>query len=133
VERCRWVFHVASPQAAPSEKDRTGGAVQGIERLMRAALGAPSVEKVVLTSSEAAIAYGHPRRKQHFTKADWTVLESPAGRSDYMRSKRLAEKLAWDLAVDPTINPRSSDGKHALARLNHASTGAPRARELSRL
>jgi dihydroflavonol-4-reductase len=105
VEGCRWVFHVASPQAVSSEMDRTGGAVQGTEHLMRAALSASSVEKIVLTSSEAAIAYGHPRSKQRFDEDDWTSLEGPAGANDYFRSKTLAEKLAWDLTGDPTLNP----------------------------
>lgn len=102
----RWVFHVASPQAVASESDRTGGAVQGTEYLMRAALAEPSVAKIVLTSSEAAIGYGFPRSKQRFTEADWTVLEGAAGKNDYFRSKTLAEKLAWDLIRDAEANPR---------------------------
>jgi dihydroflavonol-4-reductase len=106
VNGVRWVFHVASPQAVASESDRTGGAVQGTEYLMRAALGAPTVQKIVLTSSEAAIAYGFPRSKQRFTEDDWTVLDCAAGKNDYFRSKTLAEKLAWDLAGDPEVNPR---------------------------
>src|SRR5258707_8166001 len=38
VAGCPWIFHVASPQAVPSEKDRTEGATQGTAYLMRAAL-----------------------------------------------------------------------------------------------
>jgi nucleoside-diphosphate-sugar epimerase len=72
---------------------------------MRAALGEASVRKIVLTSSEAAIAYG--LGKQHFTEDDWTNLDGPAGRNDYFRSKTLAERLAWRLAADPATNPRS--------------------------
>lgn len=102
----RWVFHVASPQAVASESDRTGGAVQGTEHLMRAALSTDSVEKIVLTSSEAAIAYGFPRSKQRFTEDDWTQLNGAAGKNDYFRSKTLAEKLAWELINDPKVNPR---------------------------
>ncbi len=100
----QWVFHVASPQAVPSETDRTGGAVQGTEHLMRAALAEPSVRKIVVTSSEAAIAYG--LGKQHFTEDDWTDLDGPAGRNDYFRAKTMAERLAWTLAGDRDINPR---------------------------
>lgn len=107
VKGCQWVFHVASPQAVASEKDRTGGAVSGTEYVMRAALGEPSVKKIVLTSSEAAIAYGHPRSKRRFTEADWTRLNGPGGRSDYFRSKTLAEELAWALSRDPLVNPRA--------------------------
>jgi dihydroflavonol-4-reductase len=106
VAGCRWVFHVASPQAVASEVDRTGGAVQGTERLLRAAFAEASLEKVVLTSSEAAIAYGHPRSRQVFTEDDWTVLDGPAGRADYFRSKTLAEQAGWRLARDADVNPR---------------------------
>lgn len=105
VAGCQWVSHVASPQAVPSETDRTGGAVQGTEYLMRAAFAEPSVRKIVLTSSEAAIGYG--LRKQHFTEDDWTNLDGPAGRNDYLRSKTLAEKRAWALAADRMVNPRA--------------------------
>lgn len=106
VNGVKWVFHVASPQAVASERDRTGGAILGTEFLLRAAFREPSVSKVVLTSSEAAIAYGFPRSKQRFTEDDWTVLDGPAGKNDYFRSKTLAEKRAWELASDPQENPR---------------------------
>lgn len=58
---CQWVFHVASPQAVKSESDRTGGALSGTRFLLTAAAAAaePTVQTVVVTSSEAAIAYGH--------------------------------------------------------------------------
>jgi nucleoside-diphosphate-sugar epimerase len=106
VARTEGVFHVASPQAVSSERDRTGGAVEGTRYLLRAALASSSVGKIVLTSSEAAIAYGHPRAKQHFTEEDWTVLDSAAGKNDYFRSKTLAERLAWDMVSDLKINRR---------------------------
>ncbi|HEY0713394.1 MAG TPA: NAD-dependent epimerase/dehydratase family protein [Polyangia bacterium] len=107
VAGARWVFHVASPQAVPSETDRTGGAVEGTEHLLRAAFASPSVQKIVVTSSEAAVAYGHPRTKQYFTEDDWTVLDGPTGGIDYMRSKTLAERRAWALAADLGVNPRN--------------------------
>jgi nucleoside-diphosphate-sugar epimerase len=121
LQGCRWVFHVASPQASKSETDRTGGAVAGTRYLMQAALGMRWVEKVVLTSSEAAIAYGHPRTKQRFTEDDWTVLEGPAGMNDYFRSKTLAERLAWELAGDPAFNSRNM----ALATINPGFIAGP--------
>jgi dihydroflavonol-4-reductase len=100
------VFHVASPQAVPSERDRTGGAVEGTRHVLQAAMASQSVAKIVLTSSEAAIAYGHPRAKQYFTEADWTVLDGAAGKNDYFRSKTLAERLAWEMVANVQINPR---------------------------
>ncbi len=106
VAGCQWIFHVASPQAVPGETDRTGGAVSGTEYVMRAALAEASVQKIVVTSSEAAIAYGFPRSKKVFTEDDWTRVNGPAGRSDYFRSKTLAEQLAWTLAGHPQVNPR---------------------------
>ncbi|WP_261540451.1 NAD-dependent epimerase/dehydratase family protein [Burkholderia multivorans] len=117
----RWVFHVASPQAVPSERDRTGGAVAGTRHLLQAALASASVEKIVLTSSEAAIAYGHPRAKQHFTEDDWTVLDGPAGKNDYFRSKTLAERLAWDMVSDRSANP----GGIPLAVINPSFIAGP--------
>jgi nucleoside-diphosphate-sugar epimerase len=121
VKGCRWVFHVASPQAVKAEKDRTGGATMGTRYLMRAAFGEQTVQKVVLTSSEAAIAYGHPRTKQRFTEDDWTILDGPAGKNDYFRSKTLAEMLAWELAGDAVLNPRGV----ALATINPGFIAGP--------
>ncbi len=102
-----WVFHVASPQAVPTESHRTEGAVSGTEFVLAAAFGSDTAKKVVVTSSEAAIAYGYPRSRQHFTEDDWTNLDGDAGRFDYFRSKTLAERLAWDLARDRNLNPRA--------------------------
>jgi nucleoside-diphosphate-sugar epimerase len=103
---CRWVFHVASPQAVKSESDRTGGALSGTRFLLTAAAADPVVQKVVVTSSEAAIAYGHPRSKRHFDESDWTDLGGLDRRADYHRSKTLAERWAWDWADDVKLNPR---------------------------
>jgi len=97
----KWVFHVASPQAVRTETDRVGGATKGTELLMQAALTAGSVRKIVVTSSEAAIAYGHAAAKLTFTEDDWTDINSP---NDYFRSKTRAEKIAWDMVRDPARN-----------------------------
>jgi dihydroflavonol-4-reductase len=86
-------------------------AVDGTRRALTAALQA-GVEHVVLTSSTAAIMYGHDKaRTTPFTSADWTNL---SGRdvNAYVESKTLAEQEAWML-VDAagrhddltTINP----------------------------
>jgi dihydroflavonol-4-reductase len=103
---CKWVFHVASPQAVKTESERTVGALSGTRFLLTAAAAEPSVQKVVITSSEAAIAYGHPRSKQHFDESDWTDLDGLDRRADYHRSKTLAELWAWDWADDVKLNPR---------------------------
>jgi len=105
VKDVRWVFHVASPQAVAKEKDRVGGALSGTGYIMNAALKSNSVQKIVVTSSEAAIAYGHPSSKVHFSEDDWTVTRNKS--ADYFKSKTLAERLVWDLAKDGTLNTRN--------------------------
>lgn len=106
VAGCAWIFHVASPQAVKTESKRTEGAVDGTRFLLAAAFAEPSVRKVVVTSSEAAIAYGHSRQKRRFDESDWTDLDRLDRRADYHRSKTLAEHLAWDLARCRERNPR---------------------------
>jgi dihydroflavonol-4-reductase len=106
IAACRWVFHVASPQAVRSESDRTGGALSGTRFLLTAAAAEPAVRKVVVTSSEAAIAYGHPRSKRHFDESAWTDLVGLDRRADHHRNKTLAERWAWDWAGDAALNPR---------------------------
>lgn len=96
VEGCTYVLHVASPfpAGAPRHEDELiVPAREGALRVLRAAREA-GVRRVVLTSSFAAVGYGHGGRRQPFTEADWTNLE---GRdvSAYVKSKTLAERAAW--------------------------------------
>jgi nucleoside-diphosphate-sugar epimerase len=105
VKDVKWVFHVASPQAVAKEKDRTGGALSGTGYIMNAALKSNSVQKIVVTSSEAAIAYAHPSSQVHFSEDDWTMTRKKS--ADYFKSKTLAERLFWDLAKDGTLNTRN--------------------------
>jgi nucleoside-diphosphate-sugar epimerase len=53
------------------------------------------IKRVVLTSSFAAIGYGHAQRREPFAETDWT---DPVGSdvSAYVKSKALAERAAWD-------------------------------------
>ena len=77
----RYVQHVASPfvTSMPADKmDLIRPAVEGTTRALEAAFAA-EVERIVLTSSMAAVMYGHPKsRTQPFTGADWTDLEGHA-------------------------------------------------------
>ena len=71
-------------------------AVEGTERALNAGLKA-GVERIVLTSSMAAIAYGHDRaRTAPFTAADWTDLDG-RGVNAYAESKTRAERRAWEM------------------------------------
>lgn len=56
----------------------------------------------MLTSSEAAVAYGK-QNKLMYTENDWTN-DRAAGLADYMKSKTLEERRAWQLINDPIHN-----------------------------
>lgn len=96
---CRFVAHTASPFVLQMPTDRNElirPAVEGTERALGAALKA-GVERIVLTSSMAAIAYGHDRaRTAPFTAADWTNLDQ-RDVTAYVESKTRAERRAWEL------------------------------------
>lgn len=96
VSGCTEVLHVASPFPAKPPKDESeliATAVDGTLRVLRACADDGAVRRVVLTSSLAAVAYGHDDRDAVRAEADWSVIErSPA----YQKSKTLAERAAWD-------------------------------------
>ncbi len=98
----RYVQHTASPfiTRMPADKmELITPAVEGTRRALDAALKA-DVEHIVLTSSMAAIMYGHERtRTAPFTEDDWTNINSPDANA-YTQSKTLAEKKAWELVED---------------------------------
>jgi nucleoside-diphosphate-sugar epimerase len=112
---CRYVQHVASPFpiVMPEDKDELiRPAVEGTRRALEAALAA-GAERVVLTSSSAAVVYGHPLdRVEPFTDADWSRT-SGADVTHYTESKTLAELEAWSVMEAAgrrqdlvTINPQ---------------------------
>ncbi|WIX98457.1 aldehyde reductase [Amycolatopsis mongoliensis] len=97
VAGCTYVLHVASPFPARAPRDENEliiPARDGTLRVLRAARDA-GVRRVVLTSSFAAIGYGHARVDHVFTELDWTDPDNP-GVEPYQRSKTLAERAAWD-------------------------------------
>jgi nucleoside-diphosphate-sugar epimerase len=94
---CAYALHVASPfpPGTPRhEDDLIVPARDGALRLLRAARDA-GVKRVVMTSSFAAIGYGHGSRAGDFTEDDWTNLNG-RGLSAYVKSKTIAERAAWD-------------------------------------
>jgi nucleoside-diphosphate-sugar epimerase len=97
VAGCEYVLHVASPfpQNVPKHEDELiVPAREGTLRVLRAARSA-GVRRVVLTSSFAAIGYGHAPQTAPFDETSWT---DPNGGdvSPYVKSKTLAERAAWD-------------------------------------
>ena len=96
VEGSKYVLHVASPffLGEPENEDVfIKPAVEGTLRVLKACADA-DVQKVVLTSSFAAVGYGHPREKQVYTEEDWSSVDGEI--SAYAKSKTLAEKAAWE-------------------------------------
>lgn len=94
---CSHVAHVASPLPtdAPSHEDELiVPARDGALRALRAARAA-GIKRFVMTSSMAAVAYGHGGAKTRFTEADWTNIDSPDAYA-YVKSKTIAERAARD-------------------------------------
>ncbi|MDT3445847.1 aldehyde reductase [Pseudofrankia sp. BMG5.37] len=94
---CDAVLHVASPFPAKAPRhpdDLIVPARDGTLRVLRAARDA-GVRRTVLTSSFAAIGYGHRDNTRVFTETDWSDPDGPA-MAVYSRSKLVAERAAWD-------------------------------------
>jgi len=110
---CDYILHVASPLPAYVPRDENELIVparDGTLRVLRAARDA-GVRRVVLTSSFAAIGYGHPPRSLPFDETDWTNLDG-ADVQPYPKSKTLAERAAWEFLAREggalelaTVNP----------------------------
>jgi nucleoside-diphosphate-sugar epimerase len=110
---CDHVLHVASPFPRTLPKnvdDLVRPARDGTLRVLAAARDA-GVRRVVVTSSFAAIGYGHAPSRTRFDETDWTDLGAPDVQP-YMRSKTIAERAAWDFVAREgggmelaTVNP----------------------------
>jgi nucleoside-diphosphate-sugar epimerase len=113
VEGCEHIVHVASPfpPAQPKDPDELiVPAREGTLRVLSAGLDA-GVERVVVTSSVAAISGGRERPDRPLTEEDWSDPDNPA-LTPYARSKTIAERAAWDFAQErgetgklATVNP----------------------------
>lgn len=98
VLNCDFVQHVASPFPAVHPKDEMElirPARDGALRVLKAAKAA-GVKRVVMTSSMAAIAYGHGDGRAEIS--DETMWSNPDGpdNTPYTKSKTIAERAAWD-------------------------------------
>ncbi|WOG94615.1 hypothetical protein DCAR_0313911 [Daucus carota subsp. sativus] len=103
------VFHLASPniidQVVDPEKEILGPAIQGTKYVLMAAkeLG---VRRVVITSSNAAIIPNHHWPADVAKNEDcWTDVEyCKQKKLWYSASKTLAEKAAWELAKEISLD-----------------------------
>ena len=100
IKGCKYVLHIASPfpGAIPRNPDEViRPAVDGTLNVLSACADSGTVNRVVLTSSIAAISCGlpgQPGRQNHtYSEEDWSP---PEACDPYERSKTLAEKAAWD-------------------------------------
>jgi nucleoside-diphosphate-sugar epimerase len=97
---CDYVLHVASPfppNAPKHEDDLIVPAREGALRVLRASRDA-GVKRVVLTSSFAAIGYGHEPQTTPFNETNWTNIKVDT--AAYVKSKTLAERAAWDFIAN---------------------------------
>jgi len=98
VKDCTYVQHIASPFPAVHPKDEMElirPARDGALRVLKAAKAA-GVQRVVMTSSMASIAYGHGDGRAEIS--DETMWSDPSGpdNTPYTKSKTIAERAAWD-------------------------------------
>ena len=99
VKGCRFVHHVASP--VPSNLPRDADeliipARDGALRVLKASK-AEGVERVVMTSSVAAIGYGWgDARPEMLDETHWSNPDNLKDNTAYTRSKVIAERAAWD-------------------------------------
>jgi nucleoside-diphosphate-sugar epimerase len=141
---CDRVLHVASPFPPQQPKDPDELIVparDGTLRVLRAALAA-GVERVVLTSSVAAVGGGAKPAETPLDERDWTDLANPR-LSPYVRSKTIAERAAWELVSEagererlavvnpgailgPALSKDRSFSLEAIERLLKGMPGVPR-------
>jgi len=97
---CTYVQHVASPfpaEVPKDEMDLIGPAVDGAKRVLQASADSGTVKRVVMTSSVAAVAFGHKDSNGAVrTEADWSIAENCDA---YPKSKTLAERAAWEFVA----------------------------------
>jgi dihydroflavonol-4-reductase len=148
---CQIVFHTASPfkiDVTDPQKELIAPAQSGTRNVLEEVDRTPSVNRVVLTSSCAAI-YGDNADLDHtpdgvFTEDIWNTSSSLT-HQPYSYSKTLAEKEAWkineaqsrwdlvtinpSLVIGPGINPHATSESFKIVRQfgdGSLKTGAPR-------
>ncbi len=119
VEGCDYVLHIASPFPAgvpKSDDELIVPAREGALRVLRAAADS-GAKRVVMTSSFAAIGYGHKEQDKPFDETAWTDLAG-SDLTAYAKSKTIAERAAWDFVA-------AQNGKLELAVVNPVGVFGP--------
>jgi dihydroflavonol-4-reductase len=122
---CQTVFHMASPytlEAKDPQSELVNPAVQGTNNVLNAVMRTPSVKRVVLTSSMAAVTDEPDGRV--LTEADWNT-RSTLTRNPYYFAKAEGERTGWDFMMRETpafdlvvINPFLVIGPSLVPGLN---------------
>ncbi len=144
---CELVFHTASPfklEVKDPQKDLIEPALYGTRNVLETANRTPSVKRIVLTSSCAAIYSDNidleSTPKGIFTEAMWNTGSS-LNQNPYAYSKTLAEKEAWkinevqsqwdlvvinpSLVIGPGINPyATSESFHLITQMGDGTLKA---------
>ncbi len=144
IEGCDYVLHVASPFPPKQPKDPDELIVparEGTLRVLGKALD-HGAERVVVTSSVAAVRLAKGAEKKTLDEGDWTDPDED-GLTPYVRSKTIAERAAWDLVkergaedrlavvnpgaiIGPVLNDDLSYSIQAIERLLKGMPGMPR-------
>ena len=129
VQGCRWVFHCASPYSmtvSDPQRDLVDPAVEGTRNVLASCKKTDSVERVVVTSSMAAVT-DEPQPGHVYTEDDWNTRSSLT-RNPYYFSKVQAEKEAWRFEKEESpgfslvvINPFVVIGPSLVPSLNSSN------------
>ena len=97
---CDGVFHTASPfffQTKDPENELLKPAIEGTLSVLNSAYNTPSVKRVIVTSSTAAVMIGNYDTNHEFVEDDWSDAELlKMTKQWYLLSKTLAERAVWD-------------------------------------
>ncbi|KAJ0020865.1 cinnamoyl-CoA reductase 1-like [Pistacia vera] len=110
VEGCDGVFHTASPfyhDVKDPQAELIDPAVKGTLNVLNSCVKVPSIKRVVLTSSMAAVTYnGQPRNPDTVIDETWFSDQEVCKQQKlwYVLSKTLAEEAAWKFAKEKGLD-----------------------------
>ncbi|KAI3419101.1 Epimerase domain-containing protein [Psidium guajava] len=148
IEGCAGVFHTASPfyhDVKDPQAELLDPAVKGTLNVLKSCSKTPSVQRVVLTSSMAAVVYnGRPRTPDVVADESWFSDPDLCRQTNmwYVLSKTLAEDAAWKfvkekgidmvtinpaMVIGPLLQPTLNTSAAAIAKMINGSPTYPNA------
>ncbi|KAL3653362.1 hypothetical protein CASFOL_003043 [Castilleja foliolosa] len=107
---CEGVFHCASPfflDSTSPQEELLDPALKGTLNVLGSCARTPSVKRVIITSSEAAVAFNrNPRTSDVVIDESWWADVDMCRENEmwYVLSKTIAEKAAWEFAKEKGID-----------------------------